>query len=135
MSGDTETTEAKHSGLVPFKPGQSGNPAGRPKGSRNKLGEAFLEALHDDFNEHGVEAIKAARAESPIQYVKVIAALLPSEHRITFADQYDGMTDAELADRARQLATAMAPLLAGGIGNPEPSGEVSGSAAIAPRVH
>ena len=31
---------------------------GRPKGSRNKLGEAFLEAMHADFEQHGVEVIK-----------------------------------------------------------------------------
>jgi hypothetical protein len=29
----------------PFKPGQSGNPKGRPKGARNRLGTQFLEAL------------------------------------------------------------------------------------------
>jgi hypothetical protein len=38
------------------RPFKSGNP-GRPKGSRNKLGEAFLDALHADWQEHGTEAI------------------------------------------------------------------------------
>lgn len=108
---------------------------GRPKGARNKLGEAFIAALHDDFIEHGVAAIQKARLESPIQYVKVIAALLPSEHRISFNEQYDGMTDAELADRARHLASAIAPLLAAGIGDADTSDESANSTALASRVH
>ena len=33
-----DNTEKKQRNLIPFRPGQSGNPAGRPKGSRNKLG-------------------------------------------------------------------------------------------------
>src|SRR5262245_36762420 len=37
-----------------FKPG---NP-GRPKGSRNKLGEAFIQALAEDFERHGAEVIE-----------------------------------------------------------------------------
>lgn len=65
--------------LTPFKPGQSGNPAGRPKGARSKLGEAFLEALCDDFNENGIAAIQTVRAEKPDQYLKVIASILPKE--------------------------------------------------------
>lgn len=64
-----------------FKAGQSGNPAGRPKGSRNKLGESFLEKLHEDFQEHGVDAIKACRVASPETYVRVIAGLLPKEFK------------------------------------------------------
>jgi hypothetical protein len=47
----------------PFQPGQSGNPVGRPKGSRNKLGEAFLQALHEDFKANGIEAIQACRKD------------------------------------------------------------------------
>jgi len=58
-----------------FKPG---NP-GRPKGSRNKLGEAFIAAMYDDFQEHGVEVIEAVREGKPDQYLKVIASILPKE--------------------------------------------------------
>ena len=34
----TDGTEKKLGNLKPFKPGQSGNPTGRPKGARNRLG-------------------------------------------------------------------------------------------------
>ena len=34
----TDGTEKKLRNLKPFKPGQSGNPKGRPKGARNRLG-------------------------------------------------------------------------------------------------
>ena len=62
-----------------FKPGQSGNPKGRPPGSKNKLGEKFLKALHDDFKKHGIASIEKMRAEDPGSYIKVIAALTPKQ--------------------------------------------------------
>ena len=61
-----------------FTPGGPGGP-GRPKGSRNKLAESFLKALYDDFQEHGIAAIHAARAQDPSSYIRVIAGLLPKE--------------------------------------------------------
>lgn len=62
-----------------FQPGQCANPAGRPKGSRNKLGEAFIEAIYKDFQEHGVAAIVKVRDQKPDQYLKVVASILPKE--------------------------------------------------------
>ena len=70
-------TEKKLRNLVPFKPGQSGNPKGRPKGARNRLGTQFLEALDADFNQFGIQAIALVREKKPEVYMRVVADLLP----------------------------------------------------------
>lgn len=90
-----------------FKPG---NP-GRPKGARNKLGEAFLEALHADFAEHGVAAIVKVRDEKPDQYLKVIASILPKDLNVTI-NPTDSLTDDQLIERIRTLDAAIRPFLA-----------------------
>jgi hypothetical protein len=80
---NTDKTERKQSGLIPFEPGKSGNPAGRPKGARSRLGESFIEALLADFKRHGVQSIIDMRDEKPGDYVKVVASLLPKEIDLT----------------------------------------------------
>ena len=65
--------------LTQFKPGQSGNPKGRPRGARSRLGERFIEALASDFEEHGEAVIERVRARDPVAYVKVISGILPRE--------------------------------------------------------
>ena len=106
---DSENTQGKRTPGIPFK---KGNP-GRPKGARNKLGEAFIEALHESFQQHGPETIETVRTEKPDQYLKVIASLLPKEMNLNVNDQFSEMDDDELAERARRLARDLAPLLAG----------------------
>ena len=76
-----------------FQPGNPGGP-GRPKGSRNKLTETFLEALHSDFQVHGAVAIEAARVESPLGYVRVVAGLLTQ--KVEVAHGSGSLTDDEL---------------------------------------
>jgi|GraSoiStandDraft_24_1057298.scaffolds.fasta_scaffold285903_2 hypothetical protein len=58
-----------------FAPGNNG----RPKGSRNKLGDQFVERLQADFDEHGVDVIKKVRSENPTAYFVTLARLLPKE--------------------------------------------------------
>lgn len=106
----SEDTEKKHSGLIPYKPGQSGNPAGRPKGARSKLGEAFLEAMHADFEQHGTEVIARVRDEKPDQYLKVIASILPKDLNVNI-NNMDDLTDDQLIQRIRQLDSAIRPFL------------------------
>src|SRR4029079_15973917 len=80
---------------VLYKPGQSGNPAGRPRNARNKISTAFLEALAADYEEHGAAAIKIMRMEKPADYVRVSASLMPRELEIT-STQLTEVSDDEL---------------------------------------
>lgn len=89
-----------------FKPG---NP-GRPKGSRNKLGEAFLEAMHADFEQHGANVIETVRKEKPDQYLKVVASILPKDLNVNI-NNTDDLTDEQLIQRIRQLDSAIRPFL------------------------
>jgi hypothetical protein len=103
----SDNTEKKLRNLTPFKPGQSGNPKGRPKGARNRLGTQFLEALEADFNQFGPQAIVLVRERKPDIYIRVVAGLLPKEANINveaneaFVELWkrisDGLGD-ELAD-------------------------------------
>jgi hypothetical protein len=72
----------KHDKLIPWKPGQSGNPKGRTVGAKQKIGEAFVEALHEDFLTHGPAAIIACREAKPEVYLQVIAKIVPKELNI-----------------------------------------------------
>ena len=106
MAEAPENTVEKRANVPPvehrFKPG---NP-GRPKGSRNKLGEAFLKAMADDFEQHGIAAVEAVRTEKPDQYLKVIASILPKEIDIgdNFATALKESRDASVAAFYRALA-------------------------------
>lgn len=113
MTDETPKPEKGEGGR--FVPGNNGGP-GRPKGARNKLGEAFVEALHRDFEEHGAVAIQKTRDEKPDQYLKVIASLLPKEFKI---ETVSDLTDEQLDARIRQLAS----LIEVGVADPPGRGE------------
>src|SRR5262245_54183970 len=70
-----------------FKPGQSGNPAGRPKGARNKVTENLLEAIASDFEAYGREVIEKVRAERPHEYLKIVASLVPKQMEVENSPQ------------------------------------------------
>lgn len=66
----------------------SGNP-GRPRGARHKLGEAFIQALHDDFHAHGVEAIQRVREKKPEAYLAALVKLMPQHVKVDAAESFE----------------------------------------------
>ncbi|WP_455918771.1 hypothetical protein [Ensifer canadensis] len=89
-----------------FKPG---NP-GRPKGARNKLGEAFLEKMLADFEQYGQDVIEKVRTEKPDQYLKVVASILPKDLNVNI-NNLDNLTDEQLVERIREFHGTLGPLL------------------------
>ena len=72
----SDSTVRKHRqrGLIPWKPGQSGNPKGRPQGSRNKLSEQFLADLHASWQVFGRPALMTAAITDPVSFVRWLHA-------------------------------------------------------------
>ena len=66
-----------------WKPGQTGNPAGRPKGSRDIIKEAFLKDLAADWKDDGIVALRKAREERPAEYCRMVASLLPKDQNLS----------------------------------------------------
>ena len=82
--------------LKPVKPGEVRNPAGRPRGSRNKLSDAFLQALADDFEAHGKGVVEKVRTERPQDYLKIVASVMPK--RMEVEDVGPPLRAADLSD-------------------------------------
>jgi Family of unknown function (DUF5681) len=100
-----------------WKPGQSGNPKGRPIGNRNKLNEKFILALHDDFVEHGREVIEKVREDKPDIYLKVIASILPRELHFKNESAFDGMTNDQLDEILGSVRAILATRAPTGLGD------------------
>jgi hypothetical protein len=90
-----------------FKPGESGNPKGRPIGARNKLSEAFLADLFNDWQQNGKSAITAVCKQSPVAYVRIVASLMRKELNVKVSEWHE-LSDAELDRRIAIIAAALA---------------------------
>jgi hypothetical protein len=89
---------------------QPGNP-GRPRGSKNRLGEDFIRALAEDFAKHGPAVIEKVRIDKPSDYLKIISGLLPKDVNLNVRP-LDDLSDEQVLARLAQLTEMAKPLLA-----------------------
>jgi hypothetical protein len=81
--------------LMPaWQPGQGGNPAGRPPGSRSKFSEAMVSDFLD-WHEHGTDVLARVRATEPATYLRVAAVLVPKELNVAFEQRAPGNLEPE----------------------------------------
>jgi hypothetical protein len=103
----SDNTEKQQRNLIPYKPGQSGNPKGRPQGSRNKLNEQFIRDLCKAWETYGQSALMTAAMTTPTEFCNMIARLMPRDVDVTVTHmKADRMSDdqlMEIAMRGKQL--------------------------------
>lgn len=87
-----------------FVPGRSGNPGGKPVGSRNRIQGDFLRALAHDFEAHGREVIRRVREDRPADYLRIVASVIPN--KVEVRRPLDDLSDEQL-DAAIEVVQAI----------------------------
>mgnify|MGYP003373732425 CR=1 FL=1 len=89
--------------LPPYQPGQSGNPNGRPMGSRQKLTEKFIDDLANHYQLEGAKAILRVADENPVAYLQIICRLLPKDINLSVSGD---MSATMPQDQLKRIAEA-----------------------------
>lgn len=96
MTALPDPTGEKQAESTRFKPGQSGNPAGRPKGSRNRMSEQFLADFAVVWEEQGIEALRKLATDDPAAFVRAAVSLIPKRFEHSGPDLGPIRTESEV---------------------------------------
>jgi hypothetical protein len=69
--------------MARFVKGQSGNPAGKPLGARNKLVESFVSDLQTKWKDEGAAILDRLALSNPEKIVEAISRLAPKDLAVT----------------------------------------------------
>ena len=77
----------------PWQPGQSGNPAGRPLGSRHKITEAIIQDISGAWQTHGPQVLDRLAVEDPATFAKLAVGLVPKDVLLSINAKLPGGMD------------------------------------------
>jgi hypothetical protein len=73
-----------------WQPGQSGNPAGRPLGVRNRFSDAMLTDVAESWKKHGTAILDRVALSEPARYLDVCARLVPRDVQLSLETRLPG---------------------------------------------
>jgi hypothetical protein len=89
-----------------FQQGVSGNPGGNRHRTRHLLNQEFMQALLLNFRHQGKKAIEKVARNQPAAYLKILALLVPREHKVEHSNPLKAMTTEQI-ERSIELIKEM----------------------------
>jgi Family of unknown function (DUF5681) len=90
-----------------FRPGESGNPAGRPVGAKNRTDTLFWEHVHAKWQKHGETILDRMIENNPGEFAKMVAQHLPRQLEVRNTSAFEEMSIDELTNLVTMLETAI----------------------------
>jgi hypothetical protein len=103
-----ENKYADMESAMTFRQGVSGNPHGNRHRTRHLLNQEFMQALLLNFRHQGKKAIEKVAREQPASYLKILALLVPREHKVEHSNPLKELTDEQLEAMIEYVETLLA---------------------------
>ena len=97
----------KVSKATQWKPGVSGNPAGKPIGTRHAFSQGFIRDFALVWAEEGLEAVRKVAKKSPEAFVAIAARICPNDVRLTLEQAIPGGMSLEDYSLMREVIAAI----------------------------
>ena len=90
-----------------WPPGKSGNPAGKPPGTRIAFSQGFIRDFALVWAEEGLEAVRKVAKKSPEAFVAIAARICPNDVRLTLEQAIPGGMSLEDYSLMREVIAAI----------------------------